>query len=145
MSRSGAVTTIKSLMDAVTNPTFQVVLIGEPLSIPSGDRVIAAWFNGESQKSKTLGNVMVTQVWTIRAYFRVGSSQKARESLELELWDAVRNIQSSFRGDSQLSGNCTDLEISLANVGWEDIGGNTFRSITFDLQLIELEAESISP
>tara|TARA_Y100000401_G_C8306459_1_gene217243 strand:- start:550 stop:987 length:438 start_codon:yes stop_codon:yes gene_type:complete len=145
MSRSGAVTTIKSLMDAVTNPTFQVVLIGEPLSIPSGDRVIAAWFNGESQKSKTLGNVMVTQVWTIRAYFRVGSSQKARESLELELWDAVRNIQSSFRGDSQLSGNCTDLEISLANVGWVDIGGNTFRSITFDLQLIELEAESISP
>jgi hypothetical protein len=144
VSRSGALTTIKTIMDNVSSPTFQVVLIGEPLSLPSGDRVIAAWFNGESEKSKTLGNVMVTQVWTVRAYFRVGATMKLRESLELELWNAVRSIQSDFRADSQLGGNVTDLEISLANVGWVDIGGNTFRSISFDLQLIELEAESIS-
>ena len=132
-------------MGAVSNPTFQVVLIGEPLSIPSGDRVISAYFNGESAKTKTLGNVMVTQNWTVRAYFRVAPSQKAREALELELWDAVRSIQTGFRADSQLGGNVTDLDISLATVGWVDLGGNTFRSISFDLQLIELEAESISP
>tara|TARA_R100001086_G_scaffold143590_1_gene75631 strand:- start:8217 stop:8654 length:438 start_codon:yes stop_codon:yes gene_type:complete len=145
MSRSGAITTIKTIMNAVSSPTFQVVLIGEPLSIPTGDRVIAAYFNGESAKTKTLGNVMVTQNWTVRAYFRVAPSQKAREALELELWDAVRSIQTGFRADSQLGGNVTDLDISLATVGWIDLGGNTFRSISFDLQLIELEAESISP
>ena len=145
MSRSGAITTIKTIMGAVSSPTFQVVLIGEPLSIPSGDRVISAYFNGESAKTKTLGNVMVTQNWTVRAYFRVAPSQKAREALELELWDAVRSIQTGFRADSQLGGNVTDLDISLATVGWIDLGGNTFRSISFDLQLIELEAESISP
>ena len=144
MSRSGALTTIKTIMDSVSSPTFQVVLIGEPLSLPSGDRVIAAWFNGESEKTKTLGNVMVTQVWTVRAYFRVGANMKMRESLELELWNAVRSIQTGFRADSQLGGNVTDLDISLANVGWVDIGGNTFRSISFDLQLIELEAEAIA-
>jgi hypothetical protein len=132
-------------MGAVSSPTFQVVLIGEPLTIPSGDRVISAYFNGESAKTKTLGNVMVTQNWTVRAYFRVAPSQKAREALELELWDAVRSIQTGFRADSQLGGNVTDLDISLATVGWVDLGGNTFRSISFDLQLIELEAESISP
>lgn len=145
MSRSGAITTIKTIMGAVSSPTFQVVLIGEPLTIPSGDRVISAYFNGESAKTKTLGNVMVTQNWTVRAYFRVAPSQKAREALELELWDAVRSIQTGFRADSQLGGNVTDLDISLATVGWVDLGGNTFRSISFDLQLIELEAESISP
>tara|TARA_R100001163_G_scaffold62506_1_gene53339 strand:+ start:192 stop:629 length:438 start_codon:yes stop_codon:yes gene_type:complete len=145
MSRSGAITTIKTIMDSVSSPTFQVVLIGEPLSIPSGDRVITAYFNGETAKTKTLGNVMVTQNWTVRAYFRVAPSQKAREALELELWDAVRSIQTGFRADSQLGGNVTDLDISLATVGWIDLGGNTFRSISFDLQLIELEAESISP
>ena len=102
MSRSGALTTIKTIMDNVSSPTFQVVLIGEPLSLPSGDRVIAAWFNGGSEKTKTLGNVMVTQVWTVRAYFRVGATMKLRESLELELWNAVRSIQSDFRADSQL-------------------------------------------
>tara|TARA_Y100001938_G_C7930540_1_gene349112 strand:- start:125 stop:562 length:438 start_codon:yes stop_codon:yes gene_type:complete len=144
MSRSGAITTIKTIMGAVSSPTFQVVLIGEPLSIPSGDRVISAYFNGESAKTKTLGNVMVTQNWTVRAYFRVAPSQKAREALELELWNAVRSIQTGFRADSQLGGNVTDLDISLATVGWIDLGGNTFRSISFDLQLIELEAESIS-
>lgn len=132
-------------MGAVSSPTFQVVLIGEPLTIPSGDRVISAYFNGESAKTKTLGNVMVTQNWTVRAYFRVAPSQKSREALELELWDAVRSIQTGFRADSQLGGNVTDLDISLATVGWVDLGGNTFRSISFDLQLIELEAESISP
>ena len=145
MSRSGAITTIKTIMGAGSSPTFQVVLIGEPLSIPSGDRVISAYFNGESAKTKTLGNVMVTQNWTVRAYFRVAPSQKAREALELELWNAVRSIQTGFRADSQLGGNVTDLDISLATVGWIDLGGNTFRSISFDLQLIELEAESISP
>lgn len=145
MSRSGAISTIKTIMGAVSSPTFQVVLIGEPLSIPTGDRVISAYFNGESAKTKTLGNVMVTQNWTVRAYFRVAPSQKAREALELELWNAVRSIQTGFRADSQLGGNVTDLDISLATVGWIDLGGNTFRSISFDLQLIELEAESISP
>ena len=145
MSRSGAISTIKTIMGAVSSPTFQVVLIGEPLSIPTGDRVISAYFNGESAKTKTLGNVMVTQNWTVRAYFRVAPSQKAREALELELWNAVRSIQPGFRADSQLGGNVTDLDISLATVGWIDLGGNTFRSISFDLQLIELEAESISP
>ena len=49
MSRSGAITTIKNIMGNVSSPSFQVVLIGEPLSIPSGDRVIAAWFTGESE------------------------------------------------------------------------------------------------
>ena len=76
MSRSGAITTIKSLLDGVSSPTFRQVFIGEPLSIPTGDRVVAAWFNGESEKTKTLGNVMVSQIFTVRAYFRVGATAK---------------------------------------------------------------------
>lgn len=145
MSRSAAVTQIKALLAANSSPNFQVVLIGEPLSIPSGDRVAAAWFSGESAKTKTLGNVMVTQTWTVRCYWRVQASAQSRQATELEIWNAVRAIQAGFRGDSTLDGNVTDLDISLASVGWSDVGGNAFRICSFDLELIDLEAESIAP
>tara|TARA_Y100001951_G_C11297545_1_gene276736 strand:- start:5543 stop:5980 length:438 start_codon:yes stop_codon:yes gene_type:complete len=145
LSRSGAVTRIKAILEANSSPNFQVVLIGEPLSIPSGDRVAAAWFSGESEKTKTLGNVMVTQLWTVRCYWRVPSGAKQREKLELEIWDAVRAVQAGFTADSTLTDNITDLDISLASVGWSDIGGNTFRICSFNLEIIDLEAESIAP
>ena len=145
MSRAGAVTTIKTILEANSSPNFQVVLIGEPLSVPSGDRVCAAWFTGESAKTKTLNKIMVTQIWTIRCYWRVPASAKGREKLELEIWDACRAVQSGCYGDAQRGGNVTDLDISLAAVGWSDIGGNTFRTISFNLELQDLEAESIAP
>ena len=144
MTRAGAVSTIKATLEANTSPNFQVVLIGEPLTIPSGDRLAAAWFSGETLKAKTLGTVMVNEAWTIRCYWRVPAAAKGRENLELEIWNACRAVQSGFRGDSQLGGNVTDLEISLATVGWSDIGGNTFRTISFNLEIQDLESESIS-
>ena len=145
MSRAGAVTTIKTILEANSSPNFQVVMIGEPLSIPSGDRVCAAWFTGESTKTKTLNTVMVTQVWTVRCYWRVPAGVKARENLELEIWNACRAVQAGFYGDAQLGGNVTDLDISLAGIGWTEISGNTFRTISFNLELQDLEAESIAP
>ena len=145
MSRAGAVTTIKTILAANSSPNFQVVLIGEPLSIPSGDRVCAAWFTGESTKAKTLNKIMVTQIWTVRCFWRVPAGAKARENLELEIWNACRAIQSGFYGDAQLGGNVTDLDISLASGGWSEISGNTFRTISFNLELQDLEAESIAP
>jgi len=145
MSRSGAVTQIKTILEANSSPNFQVVLIGEPMSIPSGDRVAAAWFSGESEKTKTLGNVMATQSWVVRCYWRVPPGAKGREKLELEIWDACRAVQSGFTGDSTLDSNVTDLDITLASVGWSNIGGNSFRTLSFDLGIIDLEAESIAP
>ena len=145
MSRSGVITTIKSTLDGVTSPTFQAIFIGEPLSLPTGDRVVASWFGGEVTKSKTLGNVLVTQEWVVRCYFRVQASQENREKIELEIWNACRSVQTAFRADSQLGGNCTDLEISIADVGWTTIGGVTFRALSFNLELYELEAEAIAP
>lgn len=106
---------------------------------------MAAWFAGESEKTKTLGNVMVTHTWTVRCYWRVQASAQSREATELEIWNAVRAIQAGFRGDSTLGGNVTDLDISLAAVGWSDVGGNTFRICSFNLELLDLEAESIAP
>jgi hypothetical protein len=88
---------------------------------------------------------MVTQAWTVRCYWRVQASAQSREATELEIWNAVRAIQAGFRGDSTLSDNVTDLDISLATVGWSDVGGNTFRICSFNLELIDLEAESIAP
>lgn len=145
MSRSGAMTQIETILKANSDPDFDLVLRHEPLSIPTGDRVACFFFSGESMKSMTFGNVMVSQDFTVRCYFRVQSSIQARNVAELELWNACRSVQTGLRADSQLGGNTTDLAIGDADIGWADIGGNTFRTLSIPLGLIELEAEAIAP
>jgi hypothetical protein len=145
MSRSGALSTIETILKANSDPDFDIVLRHEPLSIASGDRVACFFFSGESEKSMTLGNVMVTQDFMVRCYFRVQSSIQGRNATELELWNACRSVQTGLRADSQLSGNCSDMTIGDAEIGWTDIGGNTFRTLSLPLGLVELEAEAIAP
>lgn len=145
MSRSGAMTQIETILKANSDPDFDLVLQHEPLSIPTGDRVACFYFVGESEKSMTLGNVMVTQEFVVRCYFKAMPSIQARNKSELEIWNACRSVQTGLSADRQLSGNVTDMIISEAEVGWTDIGGNTYRTLSIPLGLVELEAEAIAP
>ena len=145
MSRSGAMTQIETILKANNDPDFDLVLQHEPLSIPTGDRVACFYFVGESEKSMTLGNVMVTQEFVVRCYFKVMPSIQARNKSELEIWNACRSVQTGLSADRQLGGNVTDMIISEAEVGWADIGGNTYRTLSIPLGLVELEAEAIAP
>ena len=145
MSRSGAMTQIETILKANSDPDFDLVLQHEPLSIPTGDRVACFYFVGESEKSMTLGNVMVTQEFVVRCYFKAMPSIQARNKSELEIWNATRSVQTGLSADRQLSGNVTDMIISEAEVGWTDIGGNTYRTLSIPLGLVELEAEAIAP
>ena len=145
MSRSGAMTQIETILKANDDPDFDLVLQHEPLSIPTGDRVACFYFVGESEKSMTLGNVMVTQDFNVRCYFRVQPSLQARNKCELEIWNACRSVQTRLSADRQLGGNTTDMVLGDAEIGWSDIGGNTFRTLSIPMGLIELEAEAIAP
>jgi hypothetical protein len=138
-------TRIETILKANSDPDFDLVLQHEPLSIPTGDRVACFFFTGESMKGMTLGNVMVTQDFTVRCYFRVQSSLQARNKSELELWNACRSVQTGLSADRQLNGNITDMILGDAGIGWIDVGGSTFRSLSIPLGLIELEAEAIAP
>ena len=138
-------TQIETILKANDDPDFDIVYKHEPLSIPSGDRVAEFFFTGESQKAMTLGNVMLTQDFTIRVYFRIQAAPQARNTAELELWNACRSVQTGLSADRQLGGNTTDMVIGDADVGYSDIGGVTFRTLSIPLGLVELEGEAIAP
>ena len=151
--RLGALAALKAILRQFS-PPFQAVYIGEPLGIPVGiDYAAALWFVGESEKTKTMANVMVTTQLRLRVYWRPRLAPADREALELAVWDCCRDLQSAIRLDSQLGGNVSDLEISLAEGnGWAAVGPldqtgepTRYRVLTFDVELWELEAEEYTP
>ena len=151
MSRSLAVAAIKAHLRAYS-PPFQAVYIGEPLGLPAGvDYAAASWYVGEGEKSETMGNVMVRDLWRTRVYWRPRLAAADREALELAVWDCSRALQAAFRADSQLGGNCDDLRIGLAEGnGWQEVGPleggvERYRVLTFDIEIWNLNAEDIDP
>lgn len=96
MSRSGAIDRIDALLATVSDPAFTAVVRGEPLAI-AGSPLLAFWLTSRRETAETLSNVGSTTTFTIRAYFRMQSSQDVRESLELDIWDAIYNIGSALR------------------------------------------------
>ena len=144
MSRSGALDRIDALLGTVTDPAFSAVMRGEPMSI-SQTPVLAFWLNGRSVDFLTLADESRRVDLTIRAYFRMQVSQDVRESLELNVWDAIVNIDSALRGDSNLSGNVSDISIGGASTGYSSIGGLAYRTIDIPLQLEILGEVAIAP
>jgi len=144
MSRSGALSRIDALLASVSTPTFQYVVQGEPLSI-NASPVCAFWLSSRAVSVTTLTQVSSLTEFTVRAYWRVQSSQDVRESIELNVWDACVNIASALRGDSNLSGNVSDLEIGTATTGYTEIGGLIFRTLNIPLSVEILGEVTITP
>ena len=141
MSRSGVLSTIDSLISGVTSPTFTAVYQGEPLSIPTTP-VAAFWLEDHSELFTTLGDASTVATFTIRCYWRMVESPDVRETIEAEVWDAIVNIKTALRGDSNLSGNCTDSNPIDAEISYEEIGGIVYRLATIPLE-VEIYGESV--
>jgi len=151
-ARAKAIGRIHQLLAGVAVPhRFQIEPGG--LQRLGGDRAIAYWFEGETEKAKTLGNVMVTQQIHIRAFWRIPATDdvRLRTAVELEIWDTTRGIQEAIHGDSELDGAVTRLDFGLAQRGIEPVlvgtGVEAIDVFTLDLPLYlqELEAEGITP
>ena len=134
MSRSGAITTIDSLLSGVTSPTFTAVYQGQPLSIPTTP-IAAFWLNTHEEDFTTLTDSSTIATFLITCYWRMQPSPDVRETIEGEVWDAIVNIKSALRGDSALSGNCTDSRPGTATVGFEDFGAAIFRTVTIPFEV----------
>tara|TARA_R110002012_G_scaffold72036_3_gene184354 strand:+ start:5503 stop:5937 length:435 start_codon:yes stop_codon:yes gene_type:complete len=141
MSRSGVISTIDTLLSGVTSPTFAAVYQGEPLSIPTTP-VAAFWLEAHNELFTTFGDSSTTATFTIQCYWRMQSSPDVRETIEAEVWDAIVNIKTALRGDSNLSGNCTDSNPLDAEVSYEEIGGIVYRLATIPLE-VEIYGESV--
>ena len=124
--RPAVVARIDALLKTVSSPNFQAYYVGVA--------------------PKTLGNVMVTERFRIRAYFPVIASPTIKKNVDLAIWNTVRNVKAALVGDSNLSGLVTDLDIDDAAVDYfQWSSGAVNRIVTFDLLIHDLEAETITP
>lgn len=144
MSRSGAMDRIDALLGTVSAPSFGAVLRGEPLSI-ARTPTVAFWLTSREVSFMTLKDVSSFTQFTVRAYFRMQASQDVRESTELDIWDAVVNIDSALRGDSDLAGNVQDMEIGTATTAYIEIGGIVYRTIEIPLTVEIMSEVTITP
>ena len=144
MSRSGAIDRIDALLATVSDPAFVSVVRGEPLAL-AGTPVLAFWVTSRVNTAITLTNSGSTTTFTIRAFFRMQSSQDVRESLELDVWDAIVNINSALSGDANLAGHCSDSRLGNATTGYIDLGGIAFKSLTIPFEVDILEETTITP
>jgi hypothetical protein len=129
---------IDVLLSTITDPAFTAVIRAEPLAL-SGTPVLAYWVQGRTNGWQTLSDIGSTTTIMVRAYFRLQASADVRESIELELWDSMTEVDTVLRGDANLDGNCTDSTVGSATVSTIDMGGALYRTATipFDIQIYE--------
>ena len=144
MTRAGAIAQIDTLLSTITDPPFVAVYRGEPLAI-SGTPVLAFWIEGRERKAVTLTNAGSTTTFSIRAYFRMQSSPDVRESVELDIWDTMYEIDAALMGDANLGDNVSDSRLGPAVGGYVQMSGNTYRTVTVPYEVDILEDVTIAP
>ena len=107
--------------------------------------MLAFWLTGREDPSMTLTDVSSTTSFTVRAYLRMQSSQDVRESTELDLWDAMVNIDTALRSDANLAGNVTDSDVGDCSVGYTEIGGVIYRTVDIPFSVQIYGEISITP
>ena len=127
MARADIPGSIKAKLQALDNPRFQGVYISEPRRISEGNRVIAAWYTAEGERTRTMANAMTWEHWQIRAYWRYVASSDVMENVENELWASKAEIVRTFHADSLLGGDVDNLDFSDIGTGWIEIGNSQFR------------------
>ena len=136
MTTSGVLSTIDGILSAVTSPTFTAVYQGEPLSIPTTP-IAAFWLTGHREDFTTLSDASTVAEFMIRCYWRLQTSADVRETVEVEMWNAIIAVKAGLRGDSALSGNAADSRPGDAQTGYIELGGNVYRhaSIPFTVNI----------
>jgi len=144
LSRSGALDRIDVLLSTITDPAFVAVIRAEPLAL-SGTPVLAYWVQGRTNGWQTLSDIGSTTTIMVRAYFRLQASADVRESIELELWDSMVEVDTKLRSDANLDGNCTDSTVGSASVATMDISGSFYRTATIPFEIQIYEEVTITP
>jgi hypothetical protein len=134
VSRSGALDRIDALLSEITDPPFVGVIRAEPLAL-AGTPVVCFWVNGRVDNHQTLGDIGSTTTIMVRAYWRLQSSRVVQEAIELDIWDAMVNIDSKLRSDANLDGNCTDSRVGAATVVNMQIGDAICRTVSIPFEI----------
>jgi len=135
---------IDVLLSTITDPAFVAVIRAEPLAL-SGTPVLAYWVQARTNGWQTLTNIGSTTTIMIRAYFRLQASADVRESIELELWDSMVEVDTKLRSDANLDGNCTDSTVGSATVSTLEVSGSLYRTATIPFSIQIYEEVTITP
>ncbi len=144
MSRSGALSQIDTLLSTISDPAFVAVYRGEPLAI-AGSPVLAYWLTGRIAAFETLGDIGSRVSVMVRAYFRMQDSPDVRESIEEAVWDAMYQIDAKLRSDANLGGNVTDSSVGPATIGYVNMGGGVFRTVSVPFEMELMGEVTITP
>ena len=144
MSTSGVLSTIDSLLSAVSNPTPQAIVRGEPLSI-NASPTFAFWLSSQSEDFETLGDRSTRVTFLIRAYWRLQQPTDLKEALELEVYNAIVSIKSKLAGDALLSNNCQYSIPGDATTGYIEMSGITFKILTIPFVVSVYSESTITP
>ena len=128
MTRAGALDRMDVLLSTITDPPFTAVVRAEPLAL-AGTPVLA----------------FCTTTIMVRAYFRMQAAADVRESIELQVWDAMVEIETKLRSDADLAGNVTDSSVGSAQVQYLTIDGAVFRCVTVPFEIQIYEEITITP
>ena len=144
MSRSGALSQIDTRVSTISDPAFVAVYRGEPLAI-AGSPVLAYWLTGRIAAFETLGDIGSRVSVMVRAYFRMQDSPDVRESIEEAVWDAMYQIDAKLRSDANLGGNVTDSSVGPATIGYVNMGGGVFRTVSVPFEMELMGEVTITP
>ena len=106
---------------------------------------VAFWLSSREVDFLTLADSSSLTEFTIRAYWRLQVSRDIREDVELEVWNAIVNIDTALRGDSDLSGNADNIVIGTASTGYTDMGGVAYRTLEIPLSVQIMGEVTITP
>ena len=144
MSRSGALSQIDTLLSTISDPAFVAVYRGEPLAI-AGSPVLAYWLTGRIAAFETLGDIGSRVSVMVRAYFRMQDSPDVRESIEEAVWDAMYQIDAKLRSDANLGSNVTDSNVGPATIGYVNMGGGVFRTVSVPFEMGLMGEVTLTP
>ena len=126
MSRSGCLSTIKSLLEGVSgmSPAFVAVSQGEPLGVPTVPWC-AYWLSSLATITEmdSMGEQATITSITVRSYFPASLDPGTNEAIVEDIWDAIAGIRSALLGDANLSGNCSQIHVNDATVEIGELNG----------------------
>lgn len=150
MSYEGAITLIRDthLETAATSVTPRMLTRRGDFATAPASKYLAVWYEGDQQSSlipPTLGDVSIGERVTVSGVWPVGNFSDENAALvDKEIRAIVRSVTNALRGDSQLGGNCADLTIGSAEVGWREWTGQVARAFEISLEIHLAGEEAIA-
>ena len=150
MNLRGCIDRIEEILRANTSPQFLDVIVGEPLGLPLGGPYAVFWYLGDGMPSEGRGTFTQRfheERFRVQVYWHRRPELASLKEWEYEITDCKQALLTAFAADSQLGGNCDDLDYSTVENGYvkhEVDSIQWYRVLRFDLVLNGLNEEAIS-